>query len=101
MSQVIDYHTMNVGTDLPAEANGTLDPKDWKSSRMQAHRMLDDMLDYTENIRERPVWKTMPDEARARFHPGPDKGWNYRRPAVERVCKAVGKMLLDRAEGSY
>src|SRR5580658_7056490 len=29
--------------------------------------MLDDMLDYVENIRERPVWQPIPDEVRARF----------------------------------
>ena len=30
--------------------------------------MLDDMLDYIENIRERPVWQPIPDSVRARFH---------------------------------
>ncbi|MFZ3342344.1 MAG: pyridoxal-dependent decarboxylase [Terriglobales bacterium] len=44
-----------------------LDPTDWKSFRTQAHRMLDDMLAYTENIRERPVWQPIPDEVRERF----------------------------------
>ena len=29
--------------------------------------MLDDMLDYLEHIRERPVWQPMPGEVRARF----------------------------------
>jgi glutamate/tyrosine decarboxylase-like PLP-dependent enzyme len=29
--------------------------------------MLDDMLDYLENIRERPVWQPIPDEVRSRF----------------------------------
>ena len=29
--------------------------------------MLDDMLDYVANIRERPVWQPIPDEVRARF----------------------------------
>ena len=37
---------------------------------MQAHRMLDDILDYVEHIRERPVWQPIPDEVRARFHGG-------------------------------
>ena len=67
MSQVIDYQTRNVDTDVLAEANETLDPMDWRSFRTQAHRMLDDMLDYTENIRERPVWQPMPGEVRRRF----------------------------------
>lgn len=36
--------------------------------RRQAHAMLDDMLDYSEEIRERQVWQTIPEEVRARFH---------------------------------
>jgi glutamate/tyrosine decarboxylase-like PLP-dependent enzyme/glutathione synthase/RimK-type ligase-like ATP-grasp enzyme len=45
----------------------TLDPADWPAFRAQAHRMLDDMLDYVRDIRERPVWQPAPDEVRARF----------------------------------
>jgi len=30
--------------------------------------------------------------------PEKDKRWDYRRPAVERICTAVGKMLLNRAK---
>jgi hypothetical protein len=30
--------------DPDAQANATLDPKDWASFRAQAHLMLDDML---------------------------------------------------------
>jgi len=48
-------------------ATTTLDPCDWIGFREQAHRMLDDMLGDIETIRERPVWQTIPDEARARF----------------------------------
>ena len=46
---------------------GTLDPVDWPSARAQGHRMLDDILDYIETIRERPVWQPIPDAERARF----------------------------------
>jgi glutamate/tyrosine decarboxylase-like PLP-dependent enzyme/glutathione synthase/RimK-type ligase-like ATP-grasp enzyme len=46
----------------------SLDPADWPAFRSQAHRMLDDILDYVENIRQRPVWQPIPDEVRARFH---------------------------------
>ena len=49
------------------EKSRTLDPSDWPGFRTQAHRMLDDILDYVENIRERPVWQPIPDEARSRF----------------------------------
>lgn len=30
--------------------------------------MLDDILDYLEQLRERPVWQPIPDEVRAKFH---------------------------------
>lgn len=54
--------------DLRKAASGpTLDPDDWTAVRRQAHVMLDDMLDYVEHIRERPVWQPIPDEVRARF----------------------------------
>ena len=43
------------------------DPKDWDEIRAQGHRMLDDMIDYVATIRERPVWRPIPDEVRARF----------------------------------
>jgi aromatic-L-amino-acid/L-tryptophan decarboxylase len=44
-----------------------LDPSDWHAFRVQAHRMLDDMLDYTEHIRERPVWQSIPQSVRDAF----------------------------------
>jgi len=45
----------------------TLDPQDWDELRAQGHRMLDDMIDYVATVRERPVWRPIPDEVRARF----------------------------------
>ncbi len=52
---------------LLSDPKGSLDPRDWPSFRAQGHRMLDDMFDYLEQIRERPVWQPMPDAARASF----------------------------------
>src|SRR5580704_15112183 len=54
--------------DPPPDPVATLDPSDWPAFRAQAHRMLDDMIDYVENIRDRPVWQPIPDEVRSRFH---------------------------------
>lgn len=48
-------------------AQDTLDPSNWKDFRAQGHRMLDDMLDYIEHIRERPVWQPIPQEVRNAF----------------------------------
>ena len=45
----------------------TLDPDDWPALRSQGHRMLDDMFNYLENLRERPVWQPIPEEVRAVF----------------------------------
>jgi aromatic-L-amino-acid/L-tryptophan decarboxylase len=42
-----------------------LDPPNWRKLRVQSHRMLDDMLDYLEGIRNRPVWRPMSARARA------------------------------------
>src|SRR5674476_130578 len=53
---------------------GNLDPADWPSARAQGHRMLDDILDYIENIRDRPVWQPIPDGVRERFHAGVPTG---------------------------
>ena len=51
----------------PSPGVDTLDPSDWQDFRVQAHRMLDDMLGYTEHIRERPVWQRIPRPVRDRF----------------------------------
>jgi glutamate/tyrosine decarboxylase-like PLP-dependent enzyme len=48
----------------------SLDPQnkeDWLAMRQQGHRMLDDMFDYLENLRERPVWQPAPDAVRHQF----------------------------------
>lgn len=45
----------------------TLDPQNWDEMRALAHRMVDDAITYLETVRERPVWKPMPEEAVERF----------------------------------
>ena len=52
---------------LLSEPSETLDPQNWDEIRAQGHRMLDDMIDYVANIRDRPVWSPIPDDVRARF----------------------------------
>ena len=52
------------------DAGGTLDPPDWAGFRGQAHRMLDDILDYLVNIRDRPVWQPISESVRERFRDG-------------------------------
>jgi aromatic-L-amino-acid/L-tryptophan decarboxylase len=74
MTQTLSCETRNLpcatGKMLPAVSEPpcqALDPSDWESLRTQAHRMLDDILDYTKNIRGRPVWQPIPDEVRQHF----------------------------------
>jgi aromatic-L-amino-acid/L-tryptophan decarboxylase len=43
----------------------SLDPADWTELRALGHRMVDDMMDYLEQVRERPVWRSVPAETRA------------------------------------
>ena len=42
----------------------SLDPQDWEAFRHLAHRMLDDMLDYQKDVRQRPVWQPVPAEVK-------------------------------------
>lgn len=53
--------------DVTVSRATSLDPSDWSRFRAQGHRMLGDMLDYLERIRERPVWQPIPDDVRAQF----------------------------------
>lgn len=58
-----------------AQPNDTLDPTEWHAFRAQAHVMLDDMLDYLEQLRGRPVWQPIPAAIHQRFHePLPQHG---------------------------
>ena len=45
--------------------SGSLDPKDWDEFRALCHAAVDDMVDWWEQVRERPVWRPVPDEVKA------------------------------------
>jgi len=45
----------------------TLDPENWDRMRELGRRMVDDMLESMETIRDRPVWQHAPDEMKAHF----------------------------------
>lgn len=49
------------------DQEASLDPTDWTSVREQGHRMLDDMLDYLQQVRQRPVWQPAPNVVRERL----------------------------------
>ena len=48
-----------------ASEEETLDPQDWPSMRALGHRMLDDMMTYLQTVEDRPVWRPIPEEAKA------------------------------------
>jgi aromatic-L-amino-acid decarboxylase len=60
-----------------ARSEETLDPEEWESMRALGHRMLDDVMDYLETLRDRPVWQHAPQSVKAHFegqpppHPSP------------------------------
>jgi glutamate/tyrosine decarboxylase-like PLP-dependent enzyme len=60
-----------VSANPASEAQNTeersLDPEDWDAFGALAHRALDEMIDYLQTIRERPVWQPLPENAKARF----------------------------------
>src|SRR4051812_28712794 len=43
----------------------SLDPADWDAMRRLGHRMVDEMTEYLEGVRERPVWQPLSPAARA------------------------------------
>ena len=45
----------------------TLDPSDWAPLKALGHKMVDDMVDLLQNIRERPVWQPVGPASRAEF----------------------------------
>ncbi|HLN97948.1 MAG TPA: aminotransferase class I/II-fold pyridoxal phosphate-dependent enzyme [Pyrinomonadaceae bacterium] len=45
----------------------TLDPEDWEELRKLAHQMVDDMLEWQQTLRARPVWQPVPNEVKAKF----------------------------------
>ena len=49
---------------LPEE---NLDPQNWDAFRGLAHKMLDDMLDFQQNVREGPVWQPVPDSVSSKM----------------------------------
>ncbi len=52
----------------------TLDPPDWSSVSALAHRIVDDAVDHLGRVRDRPVWRPLPEEVEALYQaPVPDR----------------------------
>jgi glutamate/tyrosine decarboxylase-like PLP-dependent enzyme len=74
----------------------TLDPCDWESLRELSHRIIDDAIDYTRDVRDRPVWQPMPEGVRAKFgtclpvDPTP----------IEEVCRDLSENMMPYPMGN-
>jgi glutamate/tyrosine decarboxylase-like PLP-dependent enzyme len=74
----------------------TLDPADWEEYRKLGHRMVDDMMEYLRTVRDRPVWRKMPEDVAASFRePLPSSPT----PAVE-VYEAFREKVLPYPTGN-
>ncbi len=51
-----------------------LDPADWDAFRSVAHAALDAAIDHVAGVRERPVWRPVPDSVRAALDADPSRG---------------------------
>ena len=65
LDNLIDNMTTNDVTVL--ERQETLDPADWDSLRMLGHKMVDDMFEYLQQVRQRPVWQPIPASTKQHF----------------------------------
>ncbi|MFQ5627619.1 MAG: cytochrome D ubiquinol oxidase subunit I, partial [bacterium] len=45
----------------------TLDPQDWQAMKSLGRQMVDEIFDYLQSVRERPVWQPVPKSIRAQF----------------------------------
>src|ERR1700688_2317755 len=56
------------GMPSPTGAPPNLDPEDWEAFRAASRRALDDMIDFLQTVRERPVWQQALSQVARRFH---------------------------------
>lgn len=76
--------------------NLTLDPQNWQAMRTLGHQMIDDMMDYLENIGEQPVWSSIPSSTKEYFmHPVPEEG-----TGIEKVYEEFKQHVLPYTKGS-
>lgn len=83
---------MSIHTDR--ECN--LDPDNWLDLRRLGHQMVDDMMDYLQNVSDRPVWTKTPDETKMLTKAGlPREG----RPAVD-IYRDFRQHILPYTKGN-
>ena len=45
----------------------TFDPQNWEEFRRLGHQMMDDMMDYLQTVRDKPVWQPVPEDIKNHF----------------------------------
>jgi len=61
--------------ELPERPESGLDPEDWEALRVLGHRMVDDVVAYHRDVRERPAWQPVGPASRAALSgPLPEDG---------------------------
>jgi aromatic-L-amino-acid decarboxylase len=60
----------HIGPEPETQPDVTVALSDWGSFRTLSHGMLDDMLDYVQKIRKRPVWQPVSRQVRAQLRGG-------------------------------
>ena len=53
--------------NVSGSAEETLDPADWGEALALSRRIVEDAVGYLRDVRERPVWREMPEDVRAFF----------------------------------
>ncbi len=74
----------------------TLDPKNWSEMRELGHRMIDDMMDYLQNIRKQPVWKKIPDRVKNFY----DNDIPLDPQNIEEICREFKEFILPYNKGN-
>jgi glutamate/tyrosine decarboxylase-like PLP-dependent enzyme len=77
-------------------SQGSLDPADWAEFRRIAHTTLDQCIDFLASVRDRPVWRPVPDDVKANFQqPLPMAA-----TTLEQVLEACSTDILPHATGN-
>ena len=84
---------------MPTSAPPNLDPDDWQAFRAASRRALDDMIDFLQTVRERPVWQPAPAEVARQFHQPLPRGPARPRRGARRLFHA-DPALCDRQPAS-
>ncbi len=86
----------SISTSISTSSLDPVDAQDWATLRASGHQMLDDMFDYLQNIRQRPVWQPIPDTARHDFQETlPQQG-----QSLDQVYQSFAEQVLPYSIGN-